>query len=103
MVNSQFSYIFTDVQPGEHTVYVGAVDSSHSLRDYFITHKIYSETVTPFELSQISRHSITTMMKYYKRDSELEQLRITKKLEETFKIKSKYQLENDEKNEDKND
>ena len=42
-------------------------------------------------------------MKYYKRDSELEQLRITKKLEETFKIKSKYQLENDEKNEDKND
>ena len=31
MVNSQFSYIFTDVQPGEHTVYVGAVDSSHSL------------------------------------------------------------------------
>ncbi len=79
------------------------VDSSHSLRDYFITHKIYSETVTPFELSQISRHSITTMMKYYKRDSEIEQLRITKKLEETFKIKSKYQLENDEKNEDKND
>ena len=79
------------------------VDSSHSLRDYFITHKIYSETVTPFELSQISRHSIQTMMKYYKRDSELEQLRITKKLEETFKLKSKYQLENDEKNEDKND
>ena len=39
------------------------VDSSHSLRDYFITHKIYSDTVTPFELSQISRHSITTMMK----------------------------------------
>ena len=31
MVNYQFSYIFTDVQPGEHTVYVGAVDSSHSL------------------------------------------------------------------------
>ena len=31
MVNYQLSHIFTDVQPGEHTVYVGAVDSSHSL------------------------------------------------------------------------
>ena len=31
MVTNSFSYKFEDVQPGEHTVYVGAVDSSHSL------------------------------------------------------------------------
>ena len=31
MVTNSFSYRFEDVQPGEHTIYVGAVDSSHSL------------------------------------------------------------------------
>jgi len=31
MVTNSFSYRFEDVQPGEHTVYVGVVDSSHSL------------------------------------------------------------------------
>jgi len=31
MVTNSFSYKLEDVQPGEHTVYVGAVDSSHSL------------------------------------------------------------------------
>ena len=31
MVTNSFSYKFEDVQPGEHTIYVGAVDSSHSL------------------------------------------------------------------------
>jgi len=31
MVTNSFNYRFEDVQPGEHTVYVGAVDSSHSL------------------------------------------------------------------------
>ena len=69
------------------------VQSSHDLRDYFISHKIYSDKVTPFELSQITRHSINTMMKYYKRDSELEQLRITEKLSDTMKIKSQYQMD----------
>ena len=49
--------------------------------------------VTPFELSQITRHSVNTMMKYYKRDSELEQLRITEKLSDTMKIKSQYQMD----------
>ena len=71
------------------------VQSSHDLRDYFISHKIYSDNVTPFELSQITRHSVNTMLKYYKRDSELEQLKITEKLEDTFKIKSKYQSDNE--------
>ena len=69
------------------------VHSSHDLRDYFISHKIYSDKVTPFELSQITRHSVNTMMKYYKRDSELEQLRITEKLSDTMKIKSQYQMD----------
>ena len=31
MVVNSFNYRFEDVQPGEHTVYVGVVDSSHSL------------------------------------------------------------------------
>ena len=31
MVTNSFSYRFEDVQPGEHTIYVGLVDSSHSL------------------------------------------------------------------------
>ena len=69
------------------------VHSSHDLRDYFISHKIYSDKVTPFQLSQITRHSVNTMMKYYKRDSELEQLRITEKLSDTMKIKSQYQMD----------
>ena len=69
------------------------VHSSHDLRDYFISHKIYSDKVTPFQLSQITRHSVNTMMKYYKRDSELEQLRITEKLSEGMDIKSVYQMD----------
>ena len=31
MVTNSYNYKFEDIQPGEHTVYVGAVDSSHSL------------------------------------------------------------------------
>ncbi|NSL73970.1 MAG: hypothetical protein ATL_03305 [Thaumarchaeota archaeon] len=31
MVTNSYNYKFDDIQPGEHTVYVGAVDSSHSL------------------------------------------------------------------------
>ncbi len=72
------------------------VQSSHDLRDYFISHKIYSDKLTPFELSQITRHSINTMMKYYKRDSELEQLRISEKLSDTMTIKSKRNMDKGE-------
>ena len=72
------------------------VQSSHDLRDYFISHKIYSDNVTPFELSQITRHSINTMMKYYKRDSELEQLKISEKLSDTMKVKSKREMDKGE-------
>ena len=31
MMTNSYNYKFEDIQPGEHTVYVGAVDSSHSL------------------------------------------------------------------------
>ena len=31
MVTNSYNYKFEDIQPGEHIVYVGAVDSSHSL------------------------------------------------------------------------
>ena len=58
------------------------VQSSHDLRDYFITHKI-NEGFDPFDLCKITRHSITTMLKYYERDSETEQLKRQKKLDKT--------------------
>ena len=63
------------------------VISSHDLRDYFISEMIHKENLTPEELSMITRHSVQTMMKYYKRDSEETQLKITEKI--NMKIRSR--------------
>ena len=61
--------------------------SSHDLRDYFINEMIYTENLQPEELASITRHSIQTMLKYYKRSSEETQLKITDKIE--MKIQSR--------------
>ena len=61
--------------------------STHDLRDYFISEMIHTEKLQPEELSQITRHSVQTMMKYYKRDSERTQMKITDKID--LKIKSR--------------
>ena len=67
--------------------------STHDLRDYFISEMIHTEKLSPEELSQITRHSIQTMMKYYKRDSERTQKKITDKID--LKIRSRKVLNKD--------
>jgi len=69
------------------------VISTHDLRDYFISEMIHTEKLTPEELSQVTRHSIQTMMKYYKRDSERTQKKITDKID--IKIRSRKVLNKD--------
>jgi hypothetical protein len=69
------------------------VISSHDLRDYFISEMIHKEQLQPEELSMITRHSVQTMMKYYKRDSEETQLRIVEKI--NMKIKSRKLINKD--------
>jgi len=68
--------------------------SSHDLRDYFISECIHSMKLKPEELAQITRHSVQTMMKYYKRDSEETQQEITSKIE--IKIKSRKLVRKEE-------
>jgi len=68
--------------------------SSHDLRDYFISECIHSMKLKPEELAQITRHSVSTMMKYYKRDSEETQQAITSKIE--IKIKSRKVVRKEE-------
>ena len=75
------------------------VISTHDLRDYFISEMIHKENLTPEELSMITRHSVQTMMKYYKRDSEETQLRITEKI--NMKIRSRKIVRKDNENEDR--
>jgi len=65
--------------------------SSHDLRDYFITHKINSG-ISVEDLSQITRHSPMTMWKYYLRNSEDDQLKRQKRLDQTRKIKRKEEI-----------
>ena len=69
------------------------VISTHDLRDYFISEMIHKENLNPEELSMITRHSVQTMLKYYKRDSEETQLKITDKIH--MKIKSRKVLKKD--------
>lgn len=44
------------------------IKSSHDLRDAFITYNIQSGT-DPYYLSQITRHKVSTMMRYYRREN----------------------------------
>ena len=44
-----------------------SIYSSHHLRKYFISYMIRKEGVEPIELSEITGHTIETMLKYYKR------------------------------------
>jgi len=44
-----------------------SIYSSHHLRKYFISYMIRKEGVEPIELSEITGHTIETMLQYYKR------------------------------------
>ena len=44
-----------------------SIFSSHHLRKYFISYMIRKEGVEPLELSEITGHTIETMLSYYKR------------------------------------
>ena len=44
-----------------------SIHSSHHLRKYFISYMIRKEGVEPIELSEITGHTIETMLSYYKR------------------------------------
>ena len=65
------------------------------MRDYFVSDMIHTQNIPPEELCQITRHSLQTMLKYYKRDSEETQKGITDKIE--MKIRGRRKKIDDEK------
>tara|TARA_B100002003_G_scaffold249342_1_gene285409 strand:- start:61 stop:1587 length:1527 start_codon:yes stop_codon:yes gene_type:complete len=67
------------------------VQSSHSLRDYFITKGI-NDGMSVEELSQLSRHLPSTLWKYYLMYSEEGQLKRKRKYDKDIKIKKKIDL-----------
>ena len=67
------------------------VQSSHSLRDYFITKGI-NDGMSVEELSQLSRHLPSTLWKYYLMYSEEGQLRRKGEFDKDIKIKKKIDL-----------
>jgi hypothetical protein len=56
------------------------VRSSHDLRDYFISYNIINGNLTPYELSTITRHKLSTMEKYYVRLGYMEQYELMMKI-----------------------
>ncbi len=62
------------------------VKSSHNLRSYFITYMIH-QGYSVEQLSEITRHSVMTMYKYYKRYSEKTSISTQKKLDKSRVIR----------------
>tara|TARA_R110001592_G_scaffold9794_4_gene51671 strand:- start:1646 stop:3220 length:1575 start_codon:yes stop_codon:yes gene_type:complete len=61
---SQYNNNFKNICIGKHEWDNFGVDTTHDLRHYFITRHIQLRT-DPLLISKITRHSITTMMKFY--------------------------------------
>ena len=61
---SQYNNNFKSICIGKHEWDRFGVDTTHDLRHYFITRHIQLRT-DPMIISKITRHSITTMMKFY--------------------------------------
>ena len=45
------------------------INSSHDLRRFFISHSITNDKLTPFQISSITGHNISTMERFYIRDN----------------------------------
>lgn len=71
--------------------------SSHHLRSYFITYSI-NQGMSLENISQLTRHSPTTLWKYYLRHSEDGQLKRQREMDESRVIKSKSQVDKRDKN-----
>lgn len=65
------------------------IKSSHDLRDYFISYNIAEGILTPYQLSTITRHNISTMEKYYVRLDFQNQWDMMTKIDPTNILKSK--------------
>jgi len=72
------------------------VQSSHNLRSYFITYMI-NEGYSVEDLCEITRHSVTTMWKYYKRYSENTQIDRQRKMDKSRVIRKRSDLWKDDK------
>lgn len=56
------------------------VDSSHNLRSFFISYTIRSEDITPFQICEITGHTLKVMEKYYLRENLQSKLETFKKV-----------------------
>ena len=71
--------------------------SSHSLRDYFITHGIHNG-MSIEDLSQITRHLPSTLWKYYMMYSEEHQLKRKRELDKVVVIGKRSDVMVEDKN-----
>lgn len=65
------------------------VNSSHDLRDYFISYCIANKIYSPYELSTITRHQLSTMEKYYVRLGSKEQFDLMMKMDQKELVRKK--------------
>ena len=56
------------------------VESSHNLRSFFISYTIRSEDITPFQICEITGHTLKVMEKYYLRENLQSKLETFKKV-----------------------
>lgn len=65
---SQYNNNFKEIMIGKNGWNKYGVETTHDLRHYFINHHIKLRT-DPMLISQITRHSLTTMLKFYKEEN----------------------------------
>jgi hypothetical protein len=65
------------------------IKSTHDLRDYFISYNISLGKLTPYELSTITRHQLSTMEKFYVRLGYQEQYNLMMKMNQMDILKKK--------------
>lgn len=65
---SQYNNNFKELLIGKYGWDRYGVDTTHDLRHYFITYHIQRRT-DPLLISQITRHSLSTMMRFYKEEN----------------------------------
>jgi len=56
------------------------ISSSHDLRRFFISHSITNDKLSPFQISSITGHNISTMEKFYIRDNNEEKFKHFKRV-----------------------
>ena len=93
---THYSQIFKSIIVEKENFKKFDVEVSHHLRSYFISHMI-SEGYDIMDLCEITRHSVQTMMKFYKRLSEKTQIKRQSKMDKSRSIVKRQIIRNQDK------